>query len=217
LAFCTMDRLVRFQAKSRTFGEDWLKVAMSTNRKLTPVRLPPGWARLVTSSSLTGSVPVMIELHAKRLELLSELIPHARIIALLVNPNFDLEPIERDVQSAVRARGLQLNILKAGTAAEIDVAFATLGRQHADGLFVASDPFFDSRHEQIVALASSHAIPAIYPWRLYVAAVGLISYGPNLTAITRQLGIHTAKILKGSKPAGLPVEQPTKFEMVVNL
>jgi len=112
---------------------------------------------------------------------------------------------------------VQLAILKAGTESEIDAAFATLVEQHAGGLVVAGDPFFNNRREQFVALASRHAVPAIYWLRGFAAAGGLISYGVNLVPLWRQAGGYAGRILKGAKPADLPVQQPTKFELVINL
>jgi putative tryptophan/tyrosine transport system substrate-binding protein len=140
------------------------------------------------------------------------------VVALLVNPNNEsAERVIKDVQEAASAKGVQLQILKASTEGEIDAAFATLVQLRAGALVVAGDPFFNSRREQLVALASRYPVPAIYDWREYAASGGLISYGPSLTGIFRQLGTTVGKILKGAKPADLPVEQPTKFELVVNL
>jgi putative ABC transport system substrate-binding protein len=168
--------------------------------------------------NLTGVSFLGAELNPKRLELLSELVPQAGVIALLVNPNFSsAERIMRDVQEAARAKGVQLPILKAGTESEIDAAFAILVQLHAGALVVSGDPFYSSRRDQLVALASRHAVPAIYDFRVFPASGGLISYGASLTSAYRQVGIYVGKILKGAKPADLPVQQPTEFELVINL
>ncbi len=168
--------------------------------------------------NLTGVSLMATEIAPKRLELLSELVPQARVIALLVNPNNqNVEPTMREMQEAARAKGVELSILKAGTESEIDTAFATLVQLHAGALVVGADVFFSSRIEQLAALASNHAIPAIYEWREFVVAGGLISYGASLAGVYRQDGIVVGRVLKGAKPADLPVEQPTKFELVVNL
>jgi putative ABC transport system substrate-binding protein len=170
------------------------------------------------SGNLTGVSFLIIELNPKRFELLSELVPQAKVFALLVNPNNPaIEPIVRGVQEAARAKGVQLHILKAGTESEIDATFASLVQRQAGALLVATDPFFGSRREQILALAARHAVPAIYEFPEYARAGGLISYGTSLTAIYRQVGIYTGRILKGAKPADLPVVQPTTFVLVINL
>jgi putative ABC transport system substrate-binding protein len=152
------------------------------------------------------------------LELLTELVPQARVIALLVNPD---DPrtggLSGDMREAARTKGVQLPILKAGTEGEIDAAFTTLVQLPAAALVVSPDPLFSSRRDQLVALASRHTVPAIYPWREVTAAGGLISYGPNAPALYRQAGIYAGRILKGEKPADLPVQRPTTFELVVNL
>jgi putative ABC transport system substrate-binding protein len=183
----------------------------------------PGFERSGSQSRPAGRQPTgfslfVDELMPKRLELLSDLIPQARSIALLVNPNSaSTERTIRDLQEAARAKGVQLIILKAGTESEIEGAFGSLVELQAHALLVGADPFFNSRREQLVALASRHAVPAIYEWREFVTSGGLISYGPSLTSIYRQLGIYAGRILKGAKPADLPVQQPTSFELVVNL
>jgi putative tryptophan/tyrosine transport system substrate-binding protein len=166
--------------------------------------------------NLTGVAFLNVELAQKRVELISELVPQARVIGYLLNPNNSaIEPNIASALTAAGVKGLRLEMLKAGTESEIDAVFATLV-QHVDALLVA-DPLFDSRRDQIVALAARYQIPAIYTWREYVAAGGLISYGTSLSAVFYQAGIYTGRILKGAKPADLPVEQPTKFELVVNL
>jgi putative ABC transport system substrate-binding protein len=167
--------------------------------------------------NLTG-VSIAADLTAKRLELLSELVPRAGVIALLVNPNSaTAERVIRDVQQAARAKGLQLHVLKARSESEIDTAFASLVQLHAGALVVGADPFLSSRREQLVALASRRAVPSIYAWREFAASGGLISYGPSLTSAFRLVGAYAGKVLKGAKPADLPVQQPTTFELVINL
>jgi len=168
--------------------------------------------------NLTGVGWLVIEMMPKRLELLSELAPQAKVIALLVNPNgANAERAIGNGQEAARAKGVQLLILKAGTESQIGAAFAALVQHHAGALLVGADAFFNSRREELVALASRHAVPAIYQGREFVAAGGLISYGASLTAVYRQVGCYVGKVLKGAKPADLPVQQPTTFELVVNL
>jgi putative ABC transport system substrate-binding protein len=168
--------------------------------------------------NVTGVTFMIAELTPKRLELLAELVPQARVTGLLVNPDSPgTEGTIQATQEAARGRGLQLVILKASSESEIDVAFATLAQLHAGGLLLAADPFFASRREQLVALASRHAVPAIYPVREFADAGGLISYGASITFVYHQVGIYAGKILKGAKPADMPVQQPTKFELVVNL
>ena len=127
------------------------------------------------------------------------------------------ERVIRDVPEAARTKGLQLHVLKARSESEIDTAFASRVQLHADALVVAADPFLKSRREQLVALASRHAVPSIYAWREFAASGGLISYGPSLTTAFRLVGHYAGKVLKGAKPADLPVQQPMTFELVLNL
>ncbi len=167
--------------------------------------------------NLTGISLLTTELFGKRVELISELVPEARALALIVNPNFrGAEDIIGAVQEAALAKRLQLRILKASTESEINAAFGSLVELRAGALLVG-DPSFLGRREQIVALAEHAAIPAIYEWREFAAAGGLISYGPSLTGTYRNVGTYVGKILNGAKPADLPVQQPTTFELVVNL
>jgi putative tryptophan/tyrosine transport system substrate-binding protein len=168
--------------------------------------------------NLPGISILAVELVPKRLELLSELVPQARVFALLVNPNNGYsEPMIRDVEEAASAKGIQLKILKASTESEIDAAFATIANLHVDGLVIGDDPFFVAQQKQLVALATRYLIPTTYQFREFAAAGGLVSYGPSLSAAIRQAGVYAGKIVKGAKPADLPVVQPTKFELVVNL
>jgi len=169
--------------------------------------------------NLTGVSIMLTELMPKRLDLLSQLAPQAGVIALLVNPNNAIaaEPMIRNVREAARAKGLQFHILKAGTESEIEAAYAALAQLRDRALLVTLDPLFNNRIDQLVALAARYVIPAIYASRDFAAAGGLMSYGPSLVYSVRQQGVYAGKILNGAKPADLPVEQPTRFELVINL
>jgi len=168
--------------------------------------------------NITGFSNVSTELTAKQLELLSELVPRAGVIALLVNPNnANAGGVIRYAQEAARAEDVQLAVQNVSTESEIDAAFASLDQLHASGLVVDGDGFISSRLEQVVTLAGRYAVPAVYPRSAFVAAGGLISYGIDDSALFRQAGIYVGKILKGAKAAELPVQQPTTFELVVNL
>jgi putative ABC transport system substrate-binding protein len=157
-------------------------------------------------------------LAAKRVELLCDLVPQAKAIALLVNPNEPNADDEiRNAQEAARAKGVQLDVVKASSESEFEPAFATLDQLRADALVVVTSSLFFDRIVQLIALVSRHAIPAIYGSRSWVDHGGLLSYGSNFPAMYRLKGIYTGKILKGAKPADLPVEQPTKVELVINL
>jgi len=168
--------------------------------------------------NLTGINFFNAELVAKRLGLLRELVPAGTRMAVLVNPAdvATAEATVRDVNATARAMGLQIQILNASTSREIDAAFATFVRERPDALFVGGDAFFNSRRVQLANLASRHAIPAAYPGRDFPDVGGLISYGSDLTDGFRQVGVYTGRVLKGEKPATMPVMQATKFELVIN-
>ena len=184
------------------------------------VNYPVGLVASLTrpADNLTGIILVTGELVARRLEIVRELVPAVARVAVLVNPAdiVSAEATMRDVEAASRAIGLQIQVLKASTTSEINAAFATVGRERPDALFVDIDPFFTSRRVQLVNLASRYAIPTTYPGRQFTEAGGLISYGTNLSDAWRQLGIYTGRILKGTKPSDLPVVQASKFELVIN-
>jgi putative ABC transport system substrate-binding protein len=168
--------------------------------------------------NLTGFNAVSSELGAKALALLHELVPGSATIGFLENPNnpiFELQT--KDVLAAASVVGLKVQILKASTGREIDAAFVSLVQAGTGALLVGNDVFFNSRIEQLIALAADHAIPAMYPFREFVVAGGLISYGTSLIETYRQVGLYTGRILKGEKPADLPVIQATKLELVINL
>jgi putative ABC transport system substrate-binding protein len=166
--------------------------------------------------NLTGINIFTIELAAKRLELLRELVPGAARMAVLVTAA-NAETTVRDAEAAARALGLQIQVFNVSTIREIDAAFATFARERPDALFVPGDPFLSGRRVQLAQLAAHHSIPAIYSTRDFVEAGGLMSYGPNIVDAFRQLGVYTGRILKGAKPADLPVVQPNKFELVINV
>jgi putative ABC transport system substrate-binding protein len=168
--------------------------------------------------NITGISVMAAELMPKRLELLLELAPRAKVIALLVNPNnANAGRMIGDLQAAAHEKGVQLSILNAGTEVEIDTVFAMLVQREAGALVVAADPFLFSRREQLTTLAARHALPAIYEFREFAAVGGLISYGPSIIDTYRKAGAYVGRILKGAKPADLPVEQPTRFELAINL
>jgi putative ABC transport system substrate-binding protein len=168
--------------------------------------------------NLTGVSLLQVELSPKLLQFVSELVPNRKVIALLLNPNnSNVDQTLRALQVAANGRGMQLRVLKAGTAAEIDAAFATLDQGPADALVVGGDAFFTTQRDKIVALAARHSIAAIYTQGLFARVGGLVSYGPSLPAAYRLKGNYTGKILSGVKPADLPVQQPTTFELIINL
>jgi putative tryptophan/tyrosine transport system substrate-binding protein len=168
--------------------------------------------------NLTGVNTQSPALEPKRLGLLRELVPQAAIVAVLLNPtNPDADLQSRDLQVAATAIGQQLRIFNASSEGDLDAAFAALVQQRADALLVGNDVFFTNRREQIVALAARHAVPTIYAFRQFAESGGLMSYSTNLVEVYRQVGLYVGRILKGEKPADLPVVQPTKFELVINL
>ena len=188
-----------------TIGDDPVKLGLvaSYNR--------PG-------GNLTGINIFTTTLEAKRLGLLHELVPQAAAIGVLLNANFPAAERQlRDVQGAARAIGLQIHALRANIDREIEVAFATVASQRIAALAVAASPFFTTRRDKVVALAARHAVPTMYTAREYAVDGGLMSYGIDVPDVYRQIGLYAARILKGAKPADLPVLQPTKFELVINL
>jgi putative ABC transport system substrate-binding protein len=166
----------------------------------------------------TGVSVFTTVLEAKRIELLRELVPNAPLIGVFLDPTFAGADVQlREVEAAARRMGQQIRVLNVSTDTEIETAFATIVEARANALAVVGNPFLNSRRNQLVALAARHSIPAIYSLREFVAAGGLMSYGPSITDVYRQVGVYTGRILQGEKPSDLPVLQPTKFEMFINL
>jgi ABC-type uncharacterized transport system substrate-binding protein len=168
--------------------------------------------------NLTGTTNLGVEVSAKQLQLLHELVPTATTIALLINPTNRMlaEALSRDAQPAAGKLGLQLHVLHASTELDFDIVFATLAQLRANALIIGADSFLISQSEQLAALVVRHAIPASFYFREFVVAGGLMSYGGSFTDAHRKVGVYVGRILKGEKPADLPVLQPTKFELVIN-
>ena len=168
--------------------------------------------------NITGVTQLNVEVAPKRLELMYELVPTATIMTVLVNPAYPSAEIQsRGMQAAAHTLGVQLHILRASNERDIDDAFATLAQLRAGAFVISSDPFFNSRAEQFAALALRHAVPTIFQYREFAAAGGLMSYGGSIIDSYRQAGVYTGRILKGEKPADLPVQQSTKVELIINL
>jgi putative tryptophan/tyrosine transport system substrate-binding protein len=183
-----------------------------------PVRLGIVASLARPGGNLTGINFFVAELGAKRLEVMRELVPGVVRVAVLVNPSdaVNAESVLRDVDAAARAKGVQIQVFNASTSREIDAAFAALVRERPDALFVSGDGFFNSRRVQLVHLATRHAMPATYATRVYPDVGGLMSYGTSITDAYRQTGVYAGRVLKGAKPADLPVMQASKFELVIN-
>ncbi len=200
------------------------KAATTTIPIIFGIGLDPVELGLVASlnrpgGNLTGVARLLAEMDAKRLQMLHELVPAAVTVALLVNPTNPVVTATetKEVEAAARILGISLLVVNATIPSEIGGAFAAIGQQGARALVVGNDALFTSHNEQVVALAARHAVPAIYVYRDFPLAGGLMSYGPSLSDSFRQVGVYTGRILKGEKPADLPVEQATKFELIINL
>jgi putative ABC transport system substrate-binding protein len=183
-----------------------------------PVRLGLADSLSRPGGNATGVNVMAGNLGPKRLGLLRDLLPRVNSVALLVNPTSPIATAQiSELEEGARAIGVQLQVIKASRKDEFADAFADLVKKHADAIVVAADPAFNDGRDQLVTLAARHAVPAVYEWREFVEAGGLMSYGANLKDTYRQIGVYAARILKGAKPADLPVEQPTKFELLINL
>ena len=199
------------------------KAATATIPIVAPVVADPVKAGLVESfnrpgGNFTGVALLTVELDAKRVELLREIAPKAEIIGVLMDPNRPEVDVQLEsVQTAARTVGRRLVVASARNEGEFDAAFETLVREHVGALLVSASPLFTSRRDHLVALAARYAIPTVFQFREFVAAGGLICYGASVTEAYRQAGVYAGRILRGEKPSDLPVVQPTKFELVINL
>jgi putative ABC transport system substrate-binding protein len=183
-----------------------------------PVALGLGASLNRPGANLTGIAILSAELAPKRLQLLRELIPNAARFGVLTNPTFPATPsIVADLLAAALTLGLQLIVAEAGTESDLETAFATFSQQHVGAVLVSDSPLYGSRMEQLAALAARHALPAIFPWSEFALAGGLMSYGSSLGYAFHQAGIYTGRILKGEKPADLPIEQAVRIELTLNL
>jgi len=209
----TANTVSAFAAKAATAT---IPIVFTTPEDPVTLGLVASFAR--PGSNLTGVNWLAAELTAKRLELLHELVPAAVRIVLLVDPTNarTTETTMRDADAAARSMGLQIRVLAAKTSAEIDAAFATFAHERPDAVFVGSSPLFNARRVQVVHWASYHRVPATYSGRLYAEIGGLMSYGASVNDAMRQVGVYAGRILKGTKPADLPVVQSTKLELVIN-
>jgi putative ABC transport system substrate-binding protein len=182
-----------------------------------PVRLGLVASFNKPGGNVTGVSLISGALGPKRIELLRELVPATNLIAMLVNPTNPAEANQRDEQAAASAIGQRILVLTASAERDIEAAFATLVSQHAGAIIINADSFFTAHRDEIIGLAAHHKIPAIYPWREYAEAGGLMSYGTSFADSYRQLGVYVGRVLRGVKPADLPVTQPTRIELVINL
>ena len=199
------------------------KSATTTIPIVFQIGVDPVKAGLVSSlnqpgGNITGFANLALEVGPKRLELLHRLVPNATNIAVLVNPaRSNVEAETKDMQSAANKLGLQLNVLYASTERDFDKVFATSVQLRAGGVVISGDPFFNTRSEELAAMAIHYMVPAIYQFHEFAAAGGLVSYGSSIKNTHREAGIYTARILKGEKPADLPVQEPNKVELIINL
>jgi putative ABC transport system substrate-binding protein len=223
LAADLVGRQVAVIATSGTAAAPAAKAATKTIPIVFVTSLDPVGLGLVASfphpgGNLTGVTTLSTELGPKRLELLHEAVPTATVIAALANPTYPAtETQSRDLQAAARTLGVQVLVLNASAEADFDGVFATIVQRRAGGLVIGADSFFLSRSEQLAALAVRHAIPAIFQYREFAAAGGLLSYGTTSTDLYRTVGVYAGRILKGEKPADLPVQQITKVELIINM